>query len=280
MLGPLSRQQHARGESKYMRSTFAPTSYPAVAASARSTSARTDGPARIGPAADPEIARLFTELRQYLGMPIPQIAQHLATHPSVIAALEAGRIDLLPGWHDTARIAGAYIAMARMDPRPALNRLAVLMGVAINATPSAHPPAPASAPAEAEPYNPVGRILGRLSSAAVRAREEMGQPGLLAEWAAHIRDTARGVGASVHSVRAPVRWVSAAALALIVLGSAAPSGILQASVGGISQPISGLWRKLSGQDHSIRVIVRDGLRWIEAEDPRDRRSDKLPSRGS
>jgi hypothetical protein len=86
--------------------------------------------------------------------------------------------------------------------------------------------------------------------------------------------------ASLWKARAPVRWVIASALALIVIGSAAPSGVLQASVGGISQPISGLWRKISGQTQDVRIIIRNGLKWIEADDPRDRRSDKLPSRRS
>jgi hypothetical protein len=72
----------------------------------------------------------------------------------------------------------------------------------------------------------------------------------------------------------------AGALALIVVFSAAPSGVLQASVSGLSQPISGLWRKISGHAGEVRVIMRGGLKWIDAEDPRDRRSDKLPSRRS
>jgi hypothetical protein len=103
---------------------------------------------------------------------------------------------------------------------------------------------------------------------------------MLAEWSAHLKETAAGVRASIRSVRAPVRWVAAAALGLILFGSAAPSGVLQASVNGISEPISGLWHKLSGQGSTIRVIVRDGLKWIEADDPRERRSDKLPSHRS
>ena len=233
--------------------------------------------------ADPEIARLFSDLRNYLGLPIPQIAQHIATHPGVIAALEAGRIDLLPPWSETARIVSAYVALARLDPRPALDRLSILMGVSIPATQYYSPPSHETAahpqiPDEAA--TPVARILGRLSDAANRAREQAATPGILAEWAAHLSETAGGLTSSVRAMRAPVRWVAAAAIALILLGSAAPSGVLQASVNGISQPMSGLWKKLSGQAAGVRVIVRDGLKWIEADDPRERRSDKLPSHRS
>jgi hypothetical protein len=254
-----------------MRSAFAPTSHSNTAATTRAA-----------PRHDPEIARLFSELRHYLGLPIPQVAQHIATHPGIIAALEAGRIDMLPPWSETARIVTAYITLAHLDPRPALDRLAALMGVSIPATPSfqANHQTASRPQSHDDAATPVARILGRLSDAAHRAREQAVTPGVLAEWVAHLKETAEGLAASVRAMRAPVRWVGSAAIALILLGSAAPSGVLQASVNGISQPISGLWHKLSGQGTAIRVIVRDGLKWIEADDPRERRSDKLPSHRS
>lgn len=255
-----------------MRSTYAPTAQSGFAPGMAATGAGTS------PVYDPEIAKLFGELRRYMGLPIPQIAHHIATHPNVIAALEAGRIDLLPHWSETARVVTAYIGIARLDPRPALERLSLLMGVSRHMAPVAPVAAYASPPDEAA--SPVARILGRFAEAAARARNEAAEPGLLAEWAAHLKETANCLKASLWKARAPVRWVIAGALALIVIGSAAPSGVLQASVGGISQPISGLWRKISGQTQHVRIIIRDGLKWIEADDPRERRSDKLPSRRS
>jgi hypothetical protein len=266
---------HARGESLLMRSMKAPTLHLNFAPSGGPP---VHGGAGESPAFDPEIANLFSELRRYLGLAVPQIAQHVATHPNVIAALEAGRVDLLPGWSETARVVTAYIGLARLDPRPALERLAVLMGVAINAAPYA--PRHIPVPAVSEAATPVARILGRFAEAAARAREQAAEPGMLTEWATHLRETANGLATSLAATRAPVRWVTAGSLALVVVASAAPSGVLQASVGGISQPISGLWRKISGQSANIRVIMRDGLKWIEADDPRERRSDKLPSRRS
>jgi hypothetical protein len=264
--------QHTRGESLLMRSTYAPTAHVSFAPGTGHSAPGTPL------AYDPEIANLFAELRRYLGLPIPQIAHHIASHPNVIAALEAGRIDLLPHWSETARVVTAYIGIARLDPRPALERLAFLMGVAKQTSPVAPRASYASPPDEAA--SPVARILGRFAEAAARARSEAAEPGLLAEWAAHLKETANCLMASLWKARAPVRWVIAGALALIVIASAAPSGVLQASVGGISQPISGLWRKISGQTQHVRIIIRDGLKWIEADDPRERRSDKLPSRRS
>jgi hypothetical protein len=207
------------------------------------------------------------------------IAQHLGTHPNVIAALEAGRIDLLPGWSETARVVSGYIALARLDSRPALDRLAMLMGVSIPVRTGIPAPSLVQPPPDAA-ATPVARILGRLSEAARRARSEANDPGILAEWVSHLKETMLCLVESVRQAHAPVRWVMAGALALIVVFSAAPSGVLQASVSGLSQPISGLWRKISGHAGEVRVIMRGGLKWIDAEDPRDRRSDKLPSRRS
>lgn len=261
-----------RGESKFMRSTFAP-------ASSFNAHARQPGRAPERVLADAEIARFFIELRRYLRLSIADAARRVATHPDVIAALEAGRIGALPGRNETTRVVTAYIGLAGLDPRPALDRLDVLTRAAANSAPRAQP---AARPLTAVPQtsNPVNRIIGRLSQAAARAGIEAEQPAWFAEWTAHMAGTRKRLSGALQSARAPVRWVSAAALGLVVIGSVASSGVLQASVGGIAQPISGLWRKLSGEGRDVRVIVRDGLKWIEADDPRKRRSDKLPSRGS
>jgi hypothetical protein len=263
-----------RGESSLMRLMKAPTSQLNFASGGNPPSRAPGG----SPSFDGEIAKLFTDLRRHLGWSVPQIAQLTASHPNTIAALEAGRIDLLPGWSETARVVTAYVSLARLDPRPALERLAMLMGAARNAAPQRPRHIPVAAAHEAA--TPVAKILGRFADAAARAREQASEPGILTEWAAHLKETANGLARSVVATRAPVRWVIAGALALIVIGSAAPSGVLQASVNGISQPISGLWRKISGHGGDVRIIIRNGLKWIEADDPRQRRSDKLPSRRS
>jgi hypothetical protein len=255
-----------------MRSTFAP-------ASPFNSHARQPVRAQERALADAEIARFFIELRRYLRLSTADAARRVATHPDVIAALEAGRISGLPGWNETARVVTAYIGLAGLDPRPALDRLHVLTRVAAKSAPRVHPSARPGA-AEAQAGHPVNRILGRLSQAAARAGMQAEQPAWFAEWIAHVTGALTRLNMALQSARAPVRWVSAAALGFIVFGSVASSGVLQASVGGIAQPISGLWRKLSGEGQDVRVIVRDGLRWIEADDPRERRSDKLPSRGS
>jgi hypothetical protein len=260
-----------RSESEFMRSTFNPTSnsYPGAVQSE---------PTRGRTPADTETARFFFELRRYLRLSTSEVAHRVGTHPNIIVALEAGRIDGLPVWSETARIVTAYIGLARLDPRPALERLSVLMRVAVNAGPHRHHSG--AAPDRGAAANPLSRIVSRLSEATARAKSGKGRPEWFIEWMEHIRNTAKALVEIGLPARAPVRWVLAAAFALVVVASVAPSGVLQASVGGIAQPISGLWRKISGEGQAVRVIIRDGLKWIEADDPRERRSDKLPSRRS
>jgi hypothetical protein len=217
-------------------------------------------------------------LRRYLRLSIAAVAQRVGTRPEIIAALEAGQIEALPVWSETARIVAAYIGLANLDPRPALDRLSVLMQVTANASPQVAQARPV--PGRGAAANPVSRIISRLSQTAVRTDAPSDRPERVGEWLAYIAAAGTRLAAELSSARAPVRWVLASALALIVMVSVAPSGVLQASVGGIAQPISGFWRKLSGEGSAVRVIMNDGLKWIEAEDPRERRSDKLPSRRS
>lgn len=260
-----------RGESEFMRSTFKPASnsYPGGGHS---------GPARKGATADSETARFFLELRRYLRLSTAEVAHRIGTHPDIIAALETGRIDCLPVWSETARVVTSYIGMARLDPRPALERLSVLMRVAVHAGPHRHHPVAASARSAAA--SPVSLIVSRLVDATARAKSGAGWSERFTDWKQHIGNPAKALAEVRLPARAPVRRVLAAAFALVIVASVAPSGVLQASVGGIAQPISGLWRKLSGEGSAVRVIIRDGLKWIDADDPRERRSDKLPSHRS
>lgn len=259
-----------------MRSAFEPTSRFRSAFEPTHVGLRAAG---TSPRFDAETGRLFSDLRRYLNQPVQQIARRIAAHPDVIAALEEGRIDRLPPWAETARVAAAYIQLAGLDPRPALDRLSVLMGTVVDTGPSL-PGARQPTSAKTRDHHSdgaVSRIMTRLSEAA-RGRGDRDEPSVLSEFRHQLLFTAAGLASSVHSVKAPFRWVAAAALALILVSSALPSSILQASVGGLSQPISGLWRTLSNGGSEVRVIIlENGLKWFDADDPRDRRTDKLPS---
>ena len=249
-----------------------PATAPRPSAFRNATSPRNGSAAPAAPLATPdtEIARLFSELRHYLGLSIPDAAHRLATRPDVIAALEMGRIDRLPHWNETARIVHAYVALAGLDPRAAVERIGLgLRGMAQTVAVEVPVPAP----------HPLSRLAGRLS----RSQIAQGAEARSWDWQRLARPFAgaarllRSLYDDLRSARHPVRWVLAGAVGLILVASAAPSGVLQASVNGISSPISGLWRSLSGPSSQVTVTVREGHRWIEADDPRSRRTDKLPT---
>lgn len=221
---------------------------------------------------DAEIARLFQELRHYLNLPVADIAAALRTEPHVVLFLEAGRIDLLPPWAETTRVVRGYAALAGIDADAVLQRLAVQpsrMARAQSAT---------DVVTEAVPAPAAERIVQRLMSRG--ASGEAGLAGLSLpsfgrSWG-QVKQSVGGLSARVRSARHPVRWVLGVAVALVIVASTTAPGMLQASVGGLSSPISGLVRALSDQLTLASAPVREGHRWIEVDDPRQRRGDKLP----
>lgn len=230
---------------------------------------------------DAEIAALFAQLRIYLRLPAGEVAIRLGTDPRVIAALEAGRVDLLPHWPETHRIVTAYAASAGIDARAVVDRLALQFDRLARPRTSALP-APEPAPDAA-----VGKIVDRLARQPDTPPEQRGLFSRLSDLgnqvsaqAAELRDGASAYLSDLRARKHPVGWVLAAAVAVVLALSVVPSGMLQASVGGLSSPITGLLRGISDQLTLASAPVRDGHRWIEVDDPRQRRSDKLRSPGS
>jgi hypothetical protein len=74
------------------------------------------------------------------------------------------------------------------------------------------------------------------------------------------------------------RWLAAiTVLAVIVLLSVLPSTTQEASRTGGSGAISRLFGSLQDYLLTRNAPVRNGFRWIEVEDPRSRKGDKLRS---
>lgn len=237
-------------------------------------------PAHAAPA-DAEVATLFAQLRVYLRLPIGEVAVRLGTDPRVIAALESGRADLLPHWLETHRVVVAYGALAGIDTRAVLDRLALQFDRLSRPRPD-YPVARDQAAGAG-----VGQIVNRLAR---QPEHDTSQRALMPGFAelleqatvrsARLRDALAASIAGLRARKHPVRWVLAAAMAVVVAVSVAPYGMLQASVGGLSSPLTGLLRGISDQLTLASAPLRDGHRWIEVDDPRQRRSDKLQSPGS
>ena len=177
----------------------------------------------------------------------------LGTHAGVVRALEQGRFQDLPPWPETARVISAYTGLAHIDPMPILQCMARCYEAA------------ARTRVRQKPRRSPVRSTRRLASAVLgRGRAMLG--GTTAAFA----DVGRGI--SGHPwLRLLLALGFSAAFMLIVTQTA----LLEASVSKLPRPLAQMVR--STQDYVLHQFapVREGLRWIEVDDPRSRRGDKL-----
>jgi hypothetical protein len=214
---------------------------------------------------DVESGRLFRDLRRVLRLSLPELAARLKTRIDVLEALERGDIGALPPWPETVRVITAYTALGRIDPRSVLHmiaeRLAVRAGV---------------------PKHWGGR--GMLALARPKGQRDAGRR--FANGAAAMKLAS---GAFAHSLRGSVagareglqrhgfllRLLFAIAVPAVVLISLAQTSMLHASVSSLPAPFVKIFGSIRDHFAVQTAPVRDGLRWIEVDDPRSRRGDKL-----
>jgi hypothetical protein len=213
---------------------------------------------------DIETGRLFRDLRTVLCLSVPQAAACLRAHPSVIDALESGCPERLPGWPETVRIVSAYTRMAQIEPAMVLERLRRQI--------AAHVVRP-------EPPDVRTRAAAALQHLRAHAvGQASGVMGLLVSAPATLTSRRSVLASSLAAgqARPSVRMAAAAVLACLALaGVAAPSSLLQASVSSVRKPLTSLLHSVSDQMSVLLAPVREGHRWIDVDDPRSRRSDKL-----
>ena len=177
----------------------------------------------------------FVQLRQYLGLSLDEVAARLESYPAVISALETGTVDDLPPWSQTHRIVSAYAALAGLDPAPALHCLMLHVS---------------PVPNEAEP------VKKRIAGLAFK----WPSMSILPAWLPR---------------RLPVWRIAAVATAFTILGLGTQTNMIEAAMGQLSAPIAKVIRH--AQDTVLVSVSRkfEGLTWIDVDDPRSRRSDKL-----
>jgi hypothetical protein len=238
------------------------------------------------PAVDDRIARFFRDARAYSQLSLEQLAHQLATSPNVIASLETGAVGSFPPWVEVHRVVHGYAALARFDPRPLLEHIYVVTGqhraaptepVRTAATPHAVPTrtapvlsraaatAAALAVTQAAPVAPrITRIEAPRSGSTIAAIMPTGAD--------------RGRRRLVRRLR---RSVVVGCAALTLLGTTywachvRPAALL-AVVNLLPAPMARQIR--AGMDTVVFLSAskRDGLRWIDVENPRTRKTDKLP----
>lgn len=195
------------------------------------------------------LARFFVDLRRALRVTLPQAADYLRVPSEVIEALETGDVEFLPPWPETVQIIMSYAAMARIDARPVLTALGHLLSLL--------PPPPQEQP---EPVRERGRgHVAQAERPLGRARSAIANGARLIP-----RD-------AMHQIRErPQRALYALSVPLLLVL------LFHGSVlNYVSQPFGSAVRHASVYFQEHFAPVRDGFRWIETDDPRSRRVDKL-----
>lgn len=213
-----------------------------------------------------EVGRFFQDLRRALRLSQIDAARRLATRPDILAALETGDVQTLPPWPETCRIVRAYTGLAGLDPRPVLFSLEQLRGTNV----------PVRRPKQERNYAlprlpdlsglrrsmaGLARMPARIAPSAGRRPEAEPQP-RPRQGREHQHRTARRV---LFGVSLPV--------ALIVLIT--QTSVLEAAVSRMPQPMARLVRGAQEYIAVKMAPIRNGMRWIEVDDPRSRRGDKL-----
>lgn len=219
-----------------------------------------------------EIGALFRDLRRVLKVPLPELARSVGTKIEVIEALEQGQLAKLPPWEETARIVTALTGLARIDPRPVL---AIMRSEIWKLSPDG---------TLSEKGSGLERAVAGLKRSAGTARAQAARLGAVSGLGARIASAVplavRGRFATLGGTRhGPLVKVAVAVPLLLLAGIAIGPGFVRSSVASVPGAISGLVRSIEDYVLYMRAPERDGLRWIEVDDPRSRKADKLQTSG-
>jgi hypothetical protein len=190
---------------------------------------------------DLQLGDVFRSMRMTLRASKDAIAMRLGTTTWVIDALEAGAVDLLPTWRETARVVHGYAELVHIDPEPLLRRIRGQHG----SDPQR------AAPEEANPPAGSVRVARREAEFELAAAPSRRKYALIPVPVVVL------VGLMLHFWPAPL-YVGARMLptwASPAVRSALDFAVLQ------------------------MAPRRDGLRWVSVGDPRLRKSDMLQTAG-
>lgn len=222
------------------------------------------------------VGQLFTDLRKALRLTIPEVAQTVGTRIDVIVALEAGVVNRLPPWPETARVVARYTGLAGIDPRPVLDvlRTSQIAGIrTLDLEPVAPMPEPLKAIRSDRPQ-PL-----RMSSR-MRAAGANGDTGALSGrgWVGKAAAALTSLRANIIGPRTAAgrRWAILAALPLLIGLALADSRIAGSVASALPGPVASAVLGYNGQMLSVFAPRYKGLVWIDPADPRTRRGDKLP----
>lgn len=254
-------------------------------------------PTGLAAGGDRHIATVFRQMRAVLALTVPALARRLGTDIAVIMELEAGLVANLPPWPQTVRIVEDYSALAGVDPSPLLSRLLTL------ATPAARPgrpdqtnhrsasPRPADGPhsrshsRSVEPptvSRPAGWSQRRPEARVAATRPAANE--YADDFAADGGDDGVAAARSDRSRQRKRRNRRLFVLALPVMLIASGLWAVQNTPHSVYSAVNALPSAIKaplrpGLDYIVLQTApqRDGLRWVDAGDPRARKTDRLPA---
>ena len=242
-----------------------------------------------------ETADFFRGVRDVLNVSEAELAVRLDTEPHVISALETAQINRLPPWPETERVVCSYAKVLSVDPLPALHLLQAAMAQRsaelsstdrpIHSTPQSgklednH--AAQSDPTKSKTKLPPGlarytKNKGQSSHAATVSRLGKGATYLAREAIAKFPKAA--IITYMHQwIARPARPIAITLiLAAMLIWSASQGWFVKLAQSSFPGPIASVVRGTNDFILYYTSPKRDGLRWIEVDDPRTRRTDKLP----
>jgi transcriptional regulator with XRE-family HTH domain len=225
-----------------------------------------------------EIGALFRDLRRILGLSLADLANRLGTRIDVVTALERGEIGKLPPWPETQRIIAAYTSMARIDPRPVLGFIRQEM---VNHSARR----PASRGPLRQPFGLLAKATATATSRVLSTTRSAASAVLGAGSAvtqSWVESEAAGMDDDVRSGA----WLGRTGIMVLLLLSLSLGTYLVRSAGmdgalaDLKAPVARLVDKAQTFIMDQTAGVAGGeqqLKWVDVDDPRSRRSDRLQS---
>jgi hypothetical protein len=200
------------------------------------------------------VARLFWDLRNALQLTPYQAAANLLTHADVVGQLETGHFEMLPPWPETARIVMTYTSMAGVDGQPVLNAIADVLRASA-----------AQTQVQVQSRVPPQQTPQRLQVDRLRQAGTAFANGAKKLPAGALKQVRERPERAFYAVSLPLAFI------LLLLNTS----VLQAAFSHTPRPVA---RMVTGVRQFFQeqfAPIHEGLRWIDVDDPRRRRGDKL-----
>lgn len=178
-------------------------------------------------------------------------------------------------WSETSRVVIAYTALAGIDGRPVLAALADTIRRSSNVPMLAAPSEQRSAP---QPSSTFAVAYAGQPAVAVPAKPATVPPvrKFFAAGSAIANGAKRLPAGALEQVRLrPQRALYAVSLPLGIVLLLLNTSALEAAFSNVPRPVARVAQDVRSYFQVQFAPVREGLRWIEVDDPRRRRSDKL-----